>query len=296
MSLAHLLNNATLHRPDSSIILDCGEGTEGQIHRIYGTRAGDVFKRIKAIGITHLHADHHLGLIGILLQRRRYIGADDGPVQLLAPTQISGFLNFYDYCIEPIAKDYNLISNNALVLEPLKDKRVSALGLLSIQTCLVHHCLHAYGFSLTIDPATNGHSEPIKITYSGDTLPCQSLVGIGQNSTVLIHEATMDDSLAEEARLKAHSTTSQALEQAHRMSAKYTILTHFSQRYAKIPIIPDNLKNVAIAFDCMEVVLSDFSRLDSMYAPLKVLFSDAVDDLTRKQMVKALKRERELQG
>lgn len=234
------------------------------------------------------------GLIGILKQRRHYVRNDDGPVHLLAPTQLSGFLNFYDYCIEPIANDYNLISNNALVLEPLEKNVAKQLGLLSIQTCLVHHCLHAYGFALTIDPKVIGKSEPFKITYSGDTVPCQPLVDIGQSSTVLIHEATMDDSMSGEARHKSHSTTSQALEQAQRMSAKYTILTHFSQRYAKIPIVPDGLKNVAVAFDCMEIVLSDFNRLDLMYAPLKVLFWEAVDDLTRKQMVRALKRERAL--
>lgn len=48
--------------PDCSILLDCGEGTAGQIVRLYGRdRAEQVFRSLKAIYISHLHADHHLG-------------------------------------------------------------------------------------------------------------------------------------------------------------------------------------------------------------------------------------------
>ncbi len=42
-------------------------------------------------------------------------------------------------------------------------------------------------------------------------MPTDNLVRIGMNSTVLIHEASMDDDEAEMARRKAHSTVSQAI-------------------------------------------------------------------------------------
>lgn len=219
------------------------------------------------------------------------MGADSSPFLLFAPAQMASFLDFYDSCIEPIAKDYNLISNNDIMLTPLTDSRATEVGLLSIQTCLVRHCMHAYGFALTIDPVAIDQAEPVKITYSGDTMPCRSLVELGDKSTVLIHEATMEDSLIDEARAKTHSTTSQALEQAQQMNAKYTLLTHFSQRYAKMPIIPEDLKNVGLAFDNMEIVMSDFAKLDLMHAPLKVLFSEELTDLTRKQVVRTLHKE-----
>lgn len=78
----------------------------------------------------------------------------------------------------------------------------------------------------------------------------------GKNSNLLIHEATMEDQLAFEARRKMHSTMSQAINIGNQMNAKFIILTHFSQRYAKIPYMPNNdlPSNVGIAFDNMEVL------------------------------------------
>lgn len=74
------------------------------------------------------------------------------------------------------------------------------------------------------------------------------------NSDLLIHEATMEDELKNEAIVKMHSTTSQAIEIGQRMNAKFTLLTHFSQRYAKLPRFNDNFtENIGIAFDNMMV-------------------------------------------
>jgi len=65
----------------------------------------------------------------------------------------------------------------------------------------------------------------------------------------------MEDQLVSEARRKMHSTMSQAINIGKKMNAKFTILTHFSQRYAKIPYMPNNLpSNVGIAFDNMQVL------------------------------------------
>lgn len=52
--------------------------------------------------------------------------------------------------------------------------------------------------------------------YSGDTKPCQNLVDAGQDSTVLIHEATMADDQIGMAEEKAHSTIGQAVDVAKR--------------------------------------------------------------------------------
>lgn len=83
------------------------------------------------------------------------------------------------------------------------------------------------------------------------------LLHLGKNSNLLIHEATMEDQLVSEAKRKMHSTMSQAINIGKKMNAKFTILTHFSQRYAKIPYMPNNdlPSNVGIAFDNMEVLL-----------------------------------------
>jgi len=50
------------------------------------------------------------------------------------------------------------------------------------------------------------------------------------------------------------STTSQAIDVGLRMKARFIILTHFSQRYAKVPLFTDDFSsNVGIAFDNMRV-------------------------------------------
>lgn len=40
-------------------MLDCGEGTFGQLCRHYGDAVDDVLSKISAVFVSHLHADHH---------------------------------------------------------------------------------------------------------------------------------------------------------------------------------------------------------------------------------------------
>lgn len=173
---------------------------------------------------------------------------------------------------------------------PLADNRVTDHGLLSIQTCLVDHVPYAYGFALTIASSVAGPNEVIKITYSGDTKPCKSLIELGQNSTLLIHEATMKDDY-EEARKKLHSTIAQAIEQGRKMDAKWCMLTHIGW---DTPVLPFDSTNVCVAFDNMEIVLSDFPRLCLMHSSVDLLFSEAVDNLRRRRTARTRRKESEL--
>lgn len=53
------------------------------------------------------------------------------------------------------------------------------------------------------------------------------------------------------------STISQAVEVSEKMKAKHTILTHFSQRYGKVPLITENFNNkIGCAFDNMRVSIN----------------------------------------
>lgn len=111
-------------------------------------------------------------------------------------------------------------------------------------------------------------------------MPCQNLVRIGMNSDLLIHEATMEDGLAEDAVKKRHSTTSQAIEVGRSMRAKFTLLTHFSQRYAKIPLLKEALPtDVGIAFDNMRIQLSKLKRIPQMLPALNLMFTEHVEEM-----------------
>ncbi len=86
-----------------------------------------------------------------------------------------------------------------------------------------------------IDPLKEGIIGPKrpgrKITFSGDTTPCESLIKLGENSDILVHEATFAKDLAEMAKEKMHSTSIDAANDAKNMNAKQLILTHISSRY-----------------------------------------------------------------
>lgn len=107
-----------------------------------------------------------------------------------------------------------------------------ATGLSNLVSCFVSHALGAQAVSLTFP---NG----FKVSYSGDCRPSKNFAMIGSGSTVLIHEATFDDEMKSDAEAKKHSTTSEAIGVGVAMGAKRIILTHFSQRYSKIPLMSD---------------------------------------------------------
>jgi ribonuclease Z len=113
------------------------------------------------------------------------------------------------------------------------------LGLTDIQSCPVRHCHGAMAVSLTFPRSASDpeNVKPLKVSYSGDCRPSKGFTIIGRDSTVLIHEATFDDELSGDAKAKKHSTTSEALGIGAQMGAKAVVLTHFSQRYQKIPVL-----------------------------------------------------------
>lgn len=139
------------------------------------------------------------------------------------------------------------MQENVKLTETLQNDVFQSLNMSSISTVYVRHCPNAFGVAFV-------HESGYKITYSGDTMPCDNLISLGLNSDLLIHEATMEDELHQEAIIKMHSTTSQAIDVGTKMNAKFILLTHFSQRYAKLPRFNDNFTdNVGIAFDNMMV-------------------------------------------
>ncbi|CAK1546983.1 unnamed protein product [Leptosia nina] len=285
-----------------SMLLDCGEGTFNQLVRFYGPKRVNVFLRsLKAIYVSHLHADHHIGLIGVLQARKEALEEiqNDGtalPLYLLAPGQIVTWLAKYDQQFECIRNEFTLIPNQNLLESKLADPSntdltsavLASMGVEKIVACQVAHCPNAFGIAVQVD---GSH----KVTYSGDTIPCDELAKIGINSTLLIHEATMEDELASEARTKMHSTTSQAIDMGRKMNARYTVLTHFSQRYARLPrlnahILNDN-KSVGIAFDNMQITMSDLDLLPHMYAPLQLMFAEHCVELELKAAHRARQKE-----
>ncbi|XP_061472516.1 zinc phosphodiesterase ELAC protein 2 isoform X2 [Rhineura floridana] len=244
-----------------SLLLDCGEGTFGQLCRHYGDEIDQILCNIAAVFVSHIHADHHTGLLNILLQRHRAfmtLGQSSSPLLLVAPTLLMTWLHqYHDHCQE-ILGHINMIPARFLIegCDVFKPKAKAFISLLmekydfaKFQTCEVRHCKNAFACSMV-------HKSGWKIVYSGDTMPCEALVDMGKNASLLIHEATLEDGLEEEAIEKTHSTTSQAIEVGMKMNAEFIMLNHFSQRYAKIPLFSEDFsERVGIAFDHMQMRL-----------------------------------------
>lgn len=245
--------------PEKCMLLDCGDGTCEQIRSFYGDKADDVFRKLTAVFISHLHCDHHLGLFSILNARRKALQKLDLPMtrlNILAPIQIQRWFFLYCKLIMNFLDEIQLVRH--LYLQPMGNEHIAfhksvleSLDLEEFNSIGVNHVPYSYGVSMK-------HKDGWKLVYSGDTMPSQRLVSGGKDCDLLIHEATFCDFLEYEALSKNHSTTSQAIQVAREMKAKFTILTHFSQRYRQIPVFTDKFTDdIGFSFDLMKVTLDD---------------------------------------
>lgn len=74
------------------------------------------------------------------------------------------------------------------------------------------------------------------VVLSGDTRPTRKMLEIGQDCTLLVHEASFCDADLTHARWKSHSTTTEALHVGALIRANFIVLSHFSQRHPMLPI------------------------------------------------------------
>ncbi|CAL1287430.1 unnamed protein product [Larinioides sclopetarius] len=275
------------------MLMDCGEGTWGQLLRLYGRQAEDLLLQISVIFISHMHADHHLGLIMLLKHRNnvlKKLQKECKQILLIGPRNLRQWLNKYSQNFESLSSLYRFVECSSVQHDELfnshEKKSFSECSDLLVSTVPVIHCPDSHGIIVSSKDSN------WKLVYSGDTTPCNRLVSAGKNCTLLIHEATMEDDLAEEAAIKRHCTTGQAIDIAREMNAQYTILTHFSQRYAKVPLFNENFHSlIGCAFDNMKVRPNELYILPLLIPALNSLFAEIVEELHTKGNKRRLKSE-----
>ncbi|KAG0046168.1 hypothetical protein BGZ83_008642 [Gryganskiella cystojenkinii] len=278
-----------------TFFLDIGEGTFGQMFRHFGgyrrspdqtNCVEDRIKNLKGIFISHLHADHHLGTVSIIDRWNKLRTPDTDPLYLIAPLKFNSFLQELSDVQDFGYQHVRFIESEDIVhwRDPFRNKLrqqadkvlrelLKTSGFEEIKTVDVIHCPWAYGISMK-------HKEGWKIVYSGDTRPCQNLVSAGQDATVLLHEATFEEEMRDEALKKKHSTVNEAIMVGEGMDAKFTMLTHFSQRYPKIPRFDSEDKQtvIGICFDLMSVTFGQMAVLPKYLPALKCLYSEQSDE------------------
>uniref|UniRef100_A0A6B2KYN5 ribonuclease Z n=1 Tax=Arcella intermedia TaxID=1963864 RepID=A0A6B2KYN5_9EUKA len=250
-----------------NILLDCGEGTLGQIYRLYGNDFETILKNVKLVFISHIHADHHLGLVRVLSYRTE-LGCP--PVTVIGPTVLSYWLKEYLEIQNLNYVFYNC--NDFLRCSQLEDSSPhtfqSLLGLRQLQTIAVIHCPDAFGVVIE-------HQNGWKFVYSGDTRPCPDLIEAGQNADLVVHEATFEGNLENEAIEKFHATTEEAIQVHQKMNSKFLIMNHFSSRYPKVPQFnTDKAKEIGLAFDLMRVNFKSMAHLPLLLPVLRAIYSE----------------------
>ena len=298
----------------NAMLLDVGEGTVGQLLRILKHRKRpsdrslfDEFRSrirgIKAVWISHPHADHHLGLLRLITERLMLCQPDDEPLLIMAPPAIFQFLSEYELIDPRVQGSYeplNCWDMQSGHKNPLESRLRRDLGITNCVSVPVAHCPHSY--AIVMDDTAFG-----RLSYSGDCRPSHRFAQIGRGTDLLIHEATFEDGMEEEAVLKRHSTVGEALAIAQEMGAKSIVLTHFSQRYPRIPPLkkaendssPPNRTSggtissdepignasisstslpVVFAFDFMLLRPSTVCLASELTPALRLLYPDCADD------------------
>jgi ribonuclease Z len=268
-----------LRRGADRILFDCGEGTQRQLLRSVGLMdLTDVF-------ITHFHADHWLGLPGML--KTFDLRARERPLTIYGPPGLAKLLGSmrhvwggvgYEVDVVELADD-EPVERDDFVIEPFPvNHRGTAYGYAVIEDDRRGRFDAALAEQLGVKPGPDfgrlqrgevvdgvrpeqviGEDRPgRKLVISGDTGPSDVLVEVAYRADVLIHEATFTQEEAERARETQHSTAAQAARAAVEAEVRLLALVHLSTRYGgreirdeARAIFPDAI--VPRDFDTLEV-------------------------------------------
>lgn len=244
-------------------LLDCGEGTLGQLRRLYGYKeTANILRDLKCVVISHLHADHHLGATSLFRAWYEQTIQDGTNAQLAIScinryrdilAELSQIEDFgFHRLVFPMCNDTDDFPSYRI--RHAQDFNGEAFGLSAIKHIKVHHCWRALAQEIQL---TSG----LRIAYSGDCRPSANFAEHSRGAHLLVHECTFDDALAADAKKKGHSTASEALGVARDMQARRTLLTHFSQRYIKANVLKkEDVKGTLMGTDFMSVKLGDFQK------------------------------------
>ncbi|HEX8359218.1 MAG TPA: ribonuclease Z [Longimicrobium sp.] len=255
------VSSLVVQREGDVLVFDCGEGTQRQMMK-FGTGFGfhDIF-------FTHLHADHFLGVIGLL--RTLGLQAREEPMTLWTPRGTEATLRqAVELGVERVPFEVRIngvepgekIARGVYDVVPFPAKHAGrAVGYAVVEhdrlgrfnAQLVRDLgvpegplwgkLH-HGEDVEVDGRTVRAADVVgeprpgrKVVYTGDTRPTPATREVAAGADLLIHEATFAQDEAERAVATGHSTAREAAQVAADAGVLRLALTHFSPRYADDP-------------------------------------------------------------
>ncbi|MCR5110775.1 MAG: ribonuclease Z [Ruminococcus sp.] len=285
------LTSLYIEQNGKALLVDCGEGTQVAMG-MHGLK----MSRVEALLITHDHADHVTGLPGLLLSIGNCSRTE--PLDIYLPTScmnavkslmsVCGYLP-YEVALHPLsfseAESFRieridpLLTINTLPLEhstkcigysfefyrkPVFDPQKAKALDVPVQFWKKLHAGEDVtlenGQVITQSQVTGGQRAPLKITYTTDTRPLESIVGFAENSDLFVCEGmygTLDKKQSMEE--KGHMLMQDACELAKKANAKRLWLTHYSPAEKEPAVYEDELKaifpEVSVSVDGMKISL-----------------------------------------
>ena len=274
-----------VNREGELILFDCGEGTQQQM-----MRAKTGMMNLSSIFVSHFHADHFLGIPG-LIQTMSFMGRKEplliyGPEGTMEFTELFKALGYFNLKYEVQGIQLNpgdVVEREQYVIRALKTEHsISSLGYALIENPRPGRFNREKAIELGIPPGplfaklqkgnqvevngkivkpedVMGNLRPGRtVVYSGDTRPCKPVLEASRDADVLIHDGSFADEMADWAEESKHSTAGEVAALAKEAKVRSLVLTHISSRYTDDvePLLTDSKKvfeNVIIAEDLMEI-------------------------------------------
>ena len=274
-----------VNRERELILFDCGEGTKQQM-----MRAKTGMMSLSSIFVSHFHADHFLGIPG-LIQTMSFMGRKE-PLMIYGPEGTREFTELFKafgyfnlkYEIRGIQlKPGDVVEGKDYLIRALKTEHsIPSLGYALVENPRPGRFNMEKAVKLGIPPgplfAKLQRGIPVEVNeklvkpedvmgvlrpgrtviYSGDTRPCDSVLEASRDADLLIHDCSFADEMADWAEESRHSTAGEVAALAKEAGVRKLLLTHISSRYTDDvePILTDSKKifeNVIVAEDLMEI-------------------------------------------
>jgi ribonuclease Z len=265
------------------LLFDCGEGAQRQMQRSTGLVPVD------EIYLTHYHADHYLGVPGLL--KTYDLQGRERPLRIVGPPGLRELF-------QALRRIVGRLSYEVELVELADGEAVRHRGY-EVRSFAVAHRVRAHGYALVEDERPGRFDpelaerlgvkpgpdfgrlqagEPVrgsdgavrpqqvmgeprrgrKVVVTGDTKPCEMVRLAAHEAELLVHDGSFADEEIERAAETGHSTARQAAVVAREAGVEMLALVHISSRYDVREVLAEAREEFAATeaprdFDLVEV-------------------------------------------